>query len=93
MKLKKILKEIPQIQVKGSKEIEISGISSNSKLVKKKLDYRKFIRNSGSIKKSRISLNSKKSVEVSIVNKVKVFSTNFKKTPSYLGVSWNLNFL
>lgn len=33
MKLKKIIKEIPQIQVKGSKEIEISGVSSNSKLV------------------------------------------------------------
>jgi UDP-N-acetylmuramoyl-L-alanyl-D-glutamate--2,6-diaminopimelate ligase len=33
MKLKKIIKDIPQVQVKGSKEIEITGISSNSKLV------------------------------------------------------------
>lgn len=33
MKLKKILKEIPFNQFKGSKEIEISGICANSKLV------------------------------------------------------------
>jgi UDP-N-acetylmuramoyl-L-alanyl-D-glutamate--2,6-diaminopimelate ligase len=33
MKLKKLLKDIPNVQVKGSKEIEISGICSNSKLV------------------------------------------------------------
>lgn len=32
MKLKKLIKEIPDIQVKGSKEIEVSGICSNSKL-------------------------------------------------------------
>jgi hypothetical protein len=62
--------------------------SSNSKFKRKKIDYKKFIRNSGSIKKSRISLNSKKPTEVSIVNKVKVFSTNFKNSSSYLGVSW-----
>lgn len=33
MKLKKIIKDIPQVHVKGSKEIVISGVSSNSKLV------------------------------------------------------------
>jgi UDP-N-acetylmuramoyl-L-alanyl-D-glutamate--2,6-diaminopimelate ligase len=33
MKLKKLLKEIPKIQVKGSKSIEISGLSSHSKRV------------------------------------------------------------
>lgn len=33
MKLKKIIKEIPLAQVKGSKEVEITGVSSNSKLV------------------------------------------------------------
>jgi UDP-N-acetylmuramoyl-L-alanyl-D-glutamate--2,6-diaminopimelate ligase len=33
MKLKKLLKDIPSVQVKGSKEIEITGISSNSKLL------------------------------------------------------------
>lgn len=33
MKLKKLLREIDQLQVKGSKEVELSGISSNSKLV------------------------------------------------------------
>lgn len=33
MKLRKIIKNIPQLQVKGSKDIEISGVSSNSKLV------------------------------------------------------------
>lgn len=33
MKLKKLIKEITQIQVKGSKEIEVSGVTSNSKLV------------------------------------------------------------
>ncbi len=33
MKLKKILKDIPVEMVKGSKEIEISGITANSKLV------------------------------------------------------------
>lgn len=32
MKLKAILKEIPELEVKGPKEIEISGISANSKL-------------------------------------------------------------
>ncbi len=33
MKLKKILKDIPECQIKGSKEIEITGISANSKLI------------------------------------------------------------
>lgn len=33
MKLKKLLKEIPVNQVKGSKEVEITGVCSNSKLV------------------------------------------------------------
>jgi UDP-N-acetylmuramoyl-L-alanyl-D-glutamate--2,6-diaminopimelate ligase len=33
MKLKKILKDIPDLQIKGSKEIEISGICAHSKLV------------------------------------------------------------
>jgi UDP-N-acetylmuramoyl-L-alanyl-D-glutamate--2,6-diaminopimelate ligase len=33
MKLKKLLKEIPVKQVKGSKEVEITGVCSNSKLV------------------------------------------------------------
>jgi len=33
MKLKKLLKEIPVKQVRGSKEIEITGVCSNSKLV------------------------------------------------------------
>ncbi len=33
MKLKKLLREIEQVQVKGSKEVEFSGVSSNSKLV------------------------------------------------------------
>lgn len=33
MKLKKLLKEIPNIQVKGSKDLEITGICANSKLV------------------------------------------------------------
>ncbi|MBA3602615.1 MAG: UDP-N-acetylmuramoyl-L-alanyl-D-glutamate--2,6-diaminopimelate ligase [Parachlamydiaceae bacterium] len=33
MKLKKLIKDIPDIQIKGAKEIEITGISLNSKLV------------------------------------------------------------
>jgi UDP-N-acetylmuramoyl-L-alanyl-D-glutamate--2,6-diaminopimelate ligase len=33
MKLKKLIKDIPNIQVKGSKEIDISGVCSNSKLI------------------------------------------------------------
>lgn len=33
MKLKKLCKDIPRLQIKGSKEIEITGICSNSKLV------------------------------------------------------------
>ena len=33
MKLKKILKDIPECIVKGSKEIHITGLCSNSKLV------------------------------------------------------------
>lgn len=33
MKLKKLLKDIPVLQIKGSKDIEISGICVNSKLV------------------------------------------------------------
>lgn len=33
MKLKALLKDLPDIQIKGSKELEISGITSNSKLV------------------------------------------------------------
>jgi len=33
MKLKKIVKEIPLKQFKGSKEIEITGVCANSKLV------------------------------------------------------------
>ncbi len=33
MKIKKLFKEIPNIQIKGSKDIEINGICSNSKLV------------------------------------------------------------
>src|SRR5690242_4721905 len=33
MKLKKLVKDIPGVQIKGSKEIEISGICSNSKFV------------------------------------------------------------
>lgn len=33
MKLKKLLKDIPVKQIKGSKEIEITGVCSNSKLV------------------------------------------------------------
>lgn len=33
MKLKKLLKDIPDLQIKGSKEIEISGICAHSKLV------------------------------------------------------------
>lgn len=33
MKLKKLLKDIPNIQVRGSKDLEITGICSNSKLV------------------------------------------------------------
>jgi UDP-N-acetylmuramoyl-L-alanyl-D-glutamate--2,6-diaminopimelate ligase len=33
MKLKKLLKDIPDLQIKGPKEIEISGICSHSKLV------------------------------------------------------------
>lgn len=33
MKIKKLIKDIPVLQVKGSKEIEISGICVNSKLV------------------------------------------------------------
>jgi len=33
MKLKKILKDIPILQVKGSKDIEITGICANSKLI------------------------------------------------------------
>lgn len=32
MKIKKLIKDIPNIQVRGSKEIEVSGICSNSKL-------------------------------------------------------------
>ena len=31
MKLKKLLKEIPNIEVKGSKELSITGITANSK--------------------------------------------------------------
>lgn len=33
MKLKALLKDLPEIQIKGSKDIEITGITSNSKLV------------------------------------------------------------
>ncbi|MBS0652027.1 MAG: UDP-N-acetylmuramoyl-L-alanyl-D-glutamate--2,6-diaminopimelate ligase [Verrucomicrobia bacterium] len=33
MKLKKLLKDIPEIAVRGSKEIEITGISANSKAI------------------------------------------------------------
>src|SRR5262245_4804459 len=33
MKLKKLLKEIPIKQVKGSKDLEITGVCANSKLV------------------------------------------------------------
>src|SRR5262245_53221620 len=33
MKLKKLLKDISNIQIKGPKEIEINGICSNSKLI------------------------------------------------------------
>jgi UDP-N-acetylmuramoyl-L-alanyl-D-glutamate--2,6-diaminopimelate ligase len=33
MKLKKLIKDLPILQIKGSKEIEITGISANSKLV------------------------------------------------------------
>ena len=33
MKLKKLLKEIPSLQIRGSKELEISGVCANSKLV------------------------------------------------------------
>lgn len=33
MKIKKILKDIPNLQVKGSKEVEITGICGNSKLI------------------------------------------------------------
>lgn len=33
MKLKQLLKDTPECQVKGSKEIEITGISANSKLI------------------------------------------------------------
>ena len=33
MKLKKLIKEIPIVEIKGSKEIEITGVCSNSKLV------------------------------------------------------------
>lgn len=33
MKLKKLLKDLPIIEIKGSKEIEITGLCSNSKLV------------------------------------------------------------
>lgn len=33
MKLKKILKYVPDIEIKGSKEVEINGVTSNSKLV------------------------------------------------------------
>lgn len=33
MKIKKLVKEIPGISVKGSKEVEISGVCSNSKVV------------------------------------------------------------
>ncbi|MCE5295317.1 MAG: UDP-N-acetylmuramoyl-L-alanyl-D-glutamate--2,6-diaminopimelate ligase [Chlamydiales bacterium] len=33
MKLKTLLKDLPEIQIKGSKETEITGITSNSKLV------------------------------------------------------------
>lgn len=33
MKLKTLLKDLPELQLKGSKELEITGITSNSKLV------------------------------------------------------------
>lgn len=33
MKLKQLLKELPQVVIKGSKDVEISGITSNSKYV------------------------------------------------------------
>ncbi|HEV8050877.1 MAG TPA: Mur ligase domain-containing protein, partial [Parachlamydiaceae bacterium] len=33
MKLKKILKDIPGLQIKGSKDLDITGICANSKLV------------------------------------------------------------
>jgi len=33
MKLKKLLKDIPDIQIKGSKDLEISGVCANSKLI------------------------------------------------------------
>ena len=33
MKIKKILKDIPSIVLKGSKEVEISGVCANSKCV------------------------------------------------------------
>lgn len=33
MKLKKLLKEIPNIQIKGSKDLDITGVCANSKLV------------------------------------------------------------
>ena len=33
MKLKVLLKDLPEMQLKGSKDIEITGITSNSKLV------------------------------------------------------------
>ena len=33
MKLKKLLKEIPSLQIRGSKELEITGVCANSKLV------------------------------------------------------------
>jgi len=33
MKLKKVLKDIPVVEVKGSKEVEITGVCSNSKLI------------------------------------------------------------
>ncbi len=33
MKLKTLLKDLPDIQIKGSKDIEITGVTSNSKLV------------------------------------------------------------
>lgn len=33
MKIKTVLKDLPEVQVKGSKEIEIAGVTSNSQLV------------------------------------------------------------
>lgn len=33
MKIKKLIKDIPNVQVKGSKEVEVSGVSLHSKLV------------------------------------------------------------